>query len=183
MKSVAWVVLPVDLMKYYESPCRESHWGNPYFICTVHHRKVWSKLHLANFRRPGGYDQTEKGLIFPATLYRSGRRPNLEFINCISTGLLMGIFLLHILPNATGTFFPYDVHMTSLWRHCDVILCHLGQLRKGLEDTRYDCYPIGEFLAGLGFFIVIGFELVIITYQNKHKIPSRVWFYAKWLEI
>jgi len=89
------------------------------------------------------------GLIFPATLYRSGRRPNLEFINCISTGLLMGIFLLHILPNATG------------------------QLREALEDTRYECYPIGEFLAGLGFFIVIGFELVIITYQNKHKIPSR----------
>ena len=54
-----------------------------------------------------------KGLIFPATLYRSGRRPNLEFINCISTGLLMGIFLLHILPNATGTFYHYDVTMRS----------------------------------------------------------------------
>lgn len=76
-------------------------------------------------------------------------------------------------------FGHYDVTMTSLWRN---MVC-LGQLREALEDTRYECYPIGEFLAGLGFFIVIGFELVIITYQNKHKIPSRVWFYAKWREI
>ena len=114
VNSIAWVVLPVDLMKYYESPCRESHWGNPYFICTVHHRKVWSKL-WPIFDDQGVMIKLKKGLIFPATLYRSGRRPNLEFINCISTGLLMGIFLLHILPNATGTLFSYDVTMTSLW--------------------------------------------------------------------
>jgi len=87
------------------------------------------------------------GLVIPCILYRSQRvrpgSPAIEYINNLASGLLMGIFLLHLLPESTGS------------------------LRKELGESIFRDYPVGEFLLGLGFFIVLTMELAIVSYHRR----------------
>jgi len=89
------------------------------------------------------------GLLVPFIFHRRRFRPSLAPLSSTSTGILLGVFLLHVLPRSTD------------------------RLRHALDGSKYQSYPVGELLVGLGFFLVIAFELVIITYHNRDKIMSR----------
>lgn len=43
-------------------------------------------------------------------------------------------------------------------------------MRKELEHTSFNQYPVGELLLGLGFFIVLTVELAIVSYHKRMLI-------------
>lgn len=43
-------------------------------------------------------------------------------------------------------------------------------MRKELEHTIFNQYPVGELLLGLGFFIVLTVELAIVSYHKRMLI-------------
>ena len=61
--------------------------------------------------------QTSKGLLIPLIFHRRRQRPSIVHLSSASTGILLGVFLLHILP------------------------CSTQRLRHALEGSVYQTYP------------------------------------------
>ena len=80
----------------------------------------------------------------------------------MSTGLLLGVLLLHLIPDAANDM------KTGLNGIRKLTLMSSFELKKKFKSGFVTNYPWSYFLIGIGFFIIAIVELIVNRHQSRH---------------